>query len=279
MVKPRQCSFAFAMIIPLFTIILHAQNPNSFHGQWDGAMINDEEVFTVTLTIYNDGKLTKGLIDYPAFKNYNIESSILTRNDSLFVQRISKNDNKIIGVFIGLVKNDTYTGFYKNTKGDCWPFVFALRKIPLIKGEKVTDFSVTSLDSLRTPLSFNEVKGKYLLVDFWATYCKTCIPKRTELDSIYKKYPGQLEILSISLDKERAAVNRFQREKFAMPWKNGFVANDFNCPTCKLFGVDLVGTPSLFLISPEGKLLAKTNELLDMGIDNVIKSFINPVQR
>lgn len=97
--------------------------------------------------------------------------------------------------------------------------------------------------SLATPegnmVSLSSLKGKLILVDFWATWCAPCVKEQPELKALYEKYRGStqdgaFEILGVSLDKNRdnwvSAIERFEIDWIQvsdlMFWKSP-VATDY----------------------------------------------------
>ncbi|WP_046403004.1 TlpA disulfide reductase family protein, partial [Odoribacter sp. N15.MGS-14] len=90
---------------------------------------------------------------------------------------------------------------------------------------------------------------RYLLIDFWASWCGPCRRGIPEVKEFAKKYATDgLAILSISIDEKKDAWEKALKEE-QMPWTNlldeGYVS--------KSFGVTTI--PSLFLIDAEGKVL------------------------
>lgn len=261
--------------ISFLQTISYGQQVQPVTGEWIGALVKNKMVSPLTVSLYEDASGIRGLVDYPDEKRFNLPSSVHTVGDSLIITRYSATETgKITGYFRGVVKDSTYSGLYVAANNSTGPFLLVKNNNALAKQQPVPDFIVPPLTESSPPVHLASFKGKYLLVDFWATYCSTCIAKRMELDSIHKKYGDDLQIISISLDKEAATVAGFRKEKFAMPWTQGFVKHDFDHPFCKLFGIDMIGTPGLFLLSPGGQLLAKTEELLSKGIDNVLKNYL-----
>jgi peroxiredoxin len=266
----KKYSFIF-----LFSAILCNIAGAQSASEWTGAYVLDGEVYKTNLSIWNSNNAVAGLLDLIESKSYNNKITGYYKGDSLVIERYSRKTPTVVSsVLKGIVQGDRYSGSYTLTSDQMTgAFVFVRNNNALVKQQPVPDIKFASLDN--QTLSLGDHKGKYLLVDFWGTYCKTCIPKRMELDSVFTKYGDRLEIISISLDKDPGSVKEFRQNQFAMPWKNASVSNNFEAAICKLFGVDKVGLPSIFLISPEGKLLAKTNQLLQNGIDNTVKEYLN----
>jgi thiol-disulfide isomerase/thioredoxin len=95
-------------------------------------------------------------------------------------------------------------------------------------------------------------KGRYVLVDFWATWCAPCIGELPRLQEAYRKYHGAgFEILAVSLDESRTAVTDFVRvRKLLWPQiHNGTAGADL----VEAFGVSAI--PASYLIDPEGRIV------------------------
>jgi peroxiredoxin len=95
-------------------------------------------------------------------------------------------------------------------------------------------------------------KGKYVLIDFWATWCAPCIAELPRLQDAYRKYHGAgFEIVSVSLDETRTAVTDFVKVR-KLPWPqlhNGTAGADL----VDAFGVSSI--PAAYLVDPEGKII------------------------
>lgn len=110
-------------------------------------------------------------------------------------------------------------------------------------------------DANGNPVSIDSYKGKYLLVDFWASWCGPCRKAIPSLKTIYEKYNIKgFEILGISIDKDEKAWRKALTEE-AMPWKQT-LSPDIN-ETMKLFNFS--GIPTLYFIDKEGKIVANTS--------------------
>lgn len=99
--------------------------------------------------------------------------------------------------------------------------------------------------------SLDKYKGKYLLMDFWASWCGPCrqaVPKVKELYSQYKK--KGLEVVSISIDTDKSAWRKAMKEE-KMPWEQLLSPNlDKTMEEFQFSGI-----PTLFIIDPDGKII------------------------
>lgn len=106
-------------------------------------------------------------------------------------------------------------------------------------------------DTLGNTHRLQDLKGKYLLLDFWSSGCGPCIMSFPELKSISEGMKDKVEVVSISEDGEN--MWRKSSAKHGITWHNW---NDMkrNNGIFARFGVQ--GIPHYFIISPEGKILA-----------------------
>lgn len=104
-----------------------------------------------------------------------------------------------------------------------------------------------NLEGLNTPLS-SVWKDKCLLINFWGTWCRPCVEKVPELNSIYLKYGNQLEILSLNFRDKKQEIIKFN-EKNEVNWLQGYRTIDIS----NYFGQN--GYPFMVLISRDGKVV------------------------
>jgi thiol-disulfide isomerase/thioredoxin len=117
-------------------------------------------------------------------------------------------------------------------------------------GKKVNDFTLP--DEKDQSLAFSNFKGKYVLIDFWASWCGPCRQSFPHMREVYQQYKGQnFEIFSISIDKSKSDWLKAV-EKENNPWKQAL--DNINIAGK---GFAITGVPTTYLISPEGTILMK----------------------
>ena len=120
-------------------------------------------------------------------------------------------------------------------------------------GTMAPDFTLQTLDGKE--LSLKDLKGKYVLLDFWASWCGPCRREIPNLKSIYEKYHEKgLEILSVSLDNKKEAWEKAVKDN-DMPWLHASSLKAWKCPVVAQY--HLVGIPAMFMLDKEGKIISK----------------------
>ncbi len=118
-------------------------------------------------------------------------------------------------------------------------------------GGKAPNFSLPNIDG--TIYELDTYKGKYLLLNFtasWCTWCKKEIPFMKEAYDLYKD--KGLNILTVNLDKTRE-LWLGDLEKFPVPWTVVSDSKAFNGPIVKKYAISAI--PRIFLIDPSGNII------------------------
>lgn len=110
-------------------------------------------------------------------------------------------------------------------------------------------------DSSNRLVRLSDYKGKYVLVDFWASWCMPCRAENPTLKKAYEKYNQKgFEILGVSLDNIKSAwLNALRKDD--LPWKNVSDLNGFKNVVAQKYAVTEL--PTSYLLDSEGKIIAK----------------------
>ena len=115
------------------------------------------------------------------------------------------------------------------------------------EGKPAPDFTLKDLQG--KDLTLSSLRGKYVVLDFWGSWCGWCIKGIPEMKKYYAKYKDKMEILGIDCrdteEKWKEAV-----EKHELPWLH--VRNEGNPDVSTLYAIE--GYPTKIVIDPEGKI-------------------------
>lgn len=130
--------------------------------------------------------------------------------------------------------------------------------------------SFTAQDIEGRTIRSSDYRGKYVLLDFWATWCGPCVAELPRLQEAYRTYHAAgLEIVGISLDETREPVVDFVKAR-KVPWPQVQGAGGAS-DLAQSFGV--VSIPATYLIDPEGTIirLDLRGKALDEALARLLK--------
>jgi thiol-disulfide isomerase/thioredoxin len=117
---------------------------------------------------------------------------------------------------------------------------------------KPVELKFTSVDGKAIDLS--KMKGKVVLIDFWATWCPPCRAEVPDVVATYKKFHDQgFEIAGISLDQNKDSLLAFTKEH-EMTWPQYFDGKGWDNDISKGFGIDEI--PAMWLVGKDGNLIS-----------------------
>lgn len=125
--------------------------------------------------------------------------------------------------------------------------------VPL--GSKAKDFTQNDVNG--KPISLSSFKGKYVLIDFWASWCVPCRAENPNVVKAYDRYKDKnFTVLGVSLDSQggkQAWLNAIKKD--GLNWTQVSDLRSFENEAAKLYGVYAI--PQNFLIDPNGIVIAK----------------------
>jgi len=138
------------------------------------------------------------------------------------------------------------------------------------KGESAPEFQVKDIKG--NTVSLNKLHGKYVLIDFWASWCAPCMRLSPTLNEIRKKYSKEkLEIISVSLDQDYNSFTKALNSSGAN-WTQIFRGNDLikkfaigPIPQCIL--VNKIGVVEYNMEEEKDNYLKKLSEILEIKLN------------
>lgn len=148
-----------------------------------------------------------------------------------------------------------------------WKQYWGLQKKRKITGNTFCDFVAETPDSVLHHLSEYAGQGKYVLLDFWASWCGPCIAAFPMMKQLHKSYANRgLRIIGISLDEEGVSWRKAV-EKHYLPWvqlRETIASKSNKSAASNLYGI--VGVPTLVLIDPNGKIISSDLNIKDLKV-------------
>jgi len=124
---------------------------------------------------------------------------------------------------------------------------------PISVGHKAPDFTVQGING--KPIKLSDYKGKYVMLDFWASWCGPCRQENPNVVKQYHKFNSKgFNILGISLDTEKKDWQQAIKSD-GLAWAHGSDLKKFDGPVELAYHIEAI--PSNFIIDPNGIIVAK----------------------
>jgi peroxiredoxin len=144
-----------------------------------------------------------------------------------------------------------------------------LKGNPAAVGKEAPEFVLPDTKGKMVRLS--SYRGKYVLIDFWASWCGPCRQESPNVVKAYNTYKGKnFDILSVSLDKDKAAwLAAIEKDGFT--WKQVGDMMAWESSVVRLYQVE--GIPATFLLDPNGIVIARDlrGKALEDKLDELLK--------
>lgn len=138
----------------------------------------------------------------------------------------------------------------------------------IVIGNEAPDFTIKTPNDEN--ISLKSFRGKFVLVDFWASWCKPCLEENPVVVSAYAKFKSKnFEVFGVSLDQNKQAwIDAIAKNK--MTWKHGSDLQFWDSAPAIMYNVQSI--PYNILVDPQGKIIAKNlrGEQLDQKLTEVL---------
>ncbi|HSK14121.1 MAG TPA: TlpA disulfide reductase family protein, partial [Phnomibacter sp.] len=176
------------------------------------------------------------------------------------------NRNSVVAAYYGLVylnepgKEDLVKSLYDTLTPAVKKSFFGGKLAEVVEstaktaiGEYAPDF--TQNDANGNPVSLSSLRGKYLLLDFWASWCQPCRQENPNIVKAYNTYKDKgFDILGVSLDQDRAAWLKAITDD-QLTWNHVSDLRYWENAAAQAYGIRSI--PASYLLDKEGRIIAK----------------------
>lgn len=195
-------------------------------------------------------------------KLWNKELEFITQNADLYysfwlfrkeiIPRLFTNTDSLLGIY-----NSVFPDSFKHSLEGAEIVKVLEGRIHTRKNQRAPAF--TAIDTKGKTISLSEYHGKYVLLNFWASWCSPCIEEIPAIKRIRDSYPeDKLQIISITYDRDTMAFSKAV-QKYNMNWIHIFGDEDL----IKKYGDQAV--PMVYLLDETGKVIYSREQDKDYG--------------
>ncbi len=137
-------------------------------------------------------------------------------------------------------------------------------------GQVFPDFNLPKLSDPGSSVKLSSLKGKVVIIDFWASWCEPCKVELPILNKMYKKFQGKgLEIIGVNEDKEVKEANSFLKE---FPLQLTLLADGQKAEVLKK--LEVAGLPVTYVLDKKGKVFKIHKGFKDGDVEKFEKEII-----
>ena len=167
-----------------------------------------------------------------------------------------------------------YNNYFDEFKSNSY-FINFENKLKKIKSVSVGSIAPEIiLDDINgNPISLSSLRGRYVLLDFWAAWCRPCREENPNILENYNRFKDQgFEVYQVSLDRNKEDWSR-GIEQDNLPWINVSDLKYYQSDAAVLYNINKI--PSAFLLDPSGTIIAKNIELRGINLTKKLSEIFN----
>ncbi len=166
----------------------------------------------------------------------------------------------VIGVFLWYSANVSKLPVNQSPAG--------FKVIDKMETDGVPDFTLNRMDG--SPLKLSDLKGKLVIVNFWASWCNPCVEEFPSMMKLIDQFKGEIVIVAVTSEDQKSDIEAFMKA-FALPKPNFEVVWDQDKSVMQKFGVEKV--PESFIVGRDMKLLRKVTGVEDWSSRDAVEFF------
>jgi thiol-disulfide isomerase/thioredoxin len=198
---------------------------------------------------------------------------------------ISSRKNLLRALLFDLADEDI-TGYFDQLYEIYFPLLDDKEKIRVEKtigksrkvavGKELPEFQIEIANTPNSFISNESLKGKYVLIDFWASWCSPCLSEMPYLHEAYAEFKDKnFNIISISWDHSKENLDSFLNAKWTMPWTHAYDPENAESQLSKNLEVYVI--PRTILIDPAGKIIAANSQLKGRQLIRTLSRLIDTI--